>query len=130
MQGNFYYYHERSRTISGIALTMLSIGLAAGIFKPLVSGTVRVVMDKSNKTLGFGIFYAIVNVGASKGPVVMGQLRSISCHNAFLADVAAVGLMLLISIRRKQVSLKSGRNNFLKKINFFLQFQTIKFIFI
>ena len=48
-----------TRSFSGIALTMLSIALAAGIFKPLVSGTVRAVTDKTNKTLGFGIFYAM-----------------------------------------------------------------------
>ena len=52
-----------TRTFSGIALTMLSIGFAAGIFKPLISGTVRAVTDKTNKTLGFGIFYAMVNTG-------------------------------------------------------------------
>ena len=40
-----------TKSFSGIALTMLSIGLAAGIFKPLVSGTVRAVTDQSNKTL-------------------------------------------------------------------------------
>jgi POT family proton-dependent oligopeptide transporter len=45
-----------TRSFSGIVLTMLSIGLAAGIFKPLVSATIRAVTDKSNKTLGFGIF--------------------------------------------------------------------------
>ena len=63
-----------TKSFSGIALTMLSIGFAAGIFKPLVSGTVRVVTDQTNKTLGFGIFYAMVNVGASFGPIIMGKL--------------------------------------------------------
>ena len=52
-----------TKSFSGVALTMLSIGFAAGIFKPLISGTVRAVTDKTNKTLGFGIFYAMVNVG-------------------------------------------------------------------
>lgn len=87
-----------TESFSGIALTMLSIGLAAGIFKPLVSGTVRAVTDKSNKTLGFGIFYAMVNVGASLGPVVAGQLRAISWNYAFMAAAIAIGLMLLITI--------------------------------
>ncbi len=87
-----------TESFSGIALTMLSIGLAAGIFKPLVSGTVRAVTDRSNKTLGFGIFYAMVNVGASLGPVVAGQLRAISWNYAFMAAAIAIGLMLLITI--------------------------------
>ena len=87
-----------TKSFSGIALTMLSIGLAAGIFKPLVSGTVRVVTDKTNKTLGFGIFYAMVNIGASFGPIVAGNLRAISWNYAFLAAAIGIIVMLLITI--------------------------------
>jgi len=87
-----------TKTYSGVALTMLSIALAAGIFKPLVSGTVRAVTDKTNKTLGFGIFYAMVNVGASFGPLIAGRLRAISWNYAFLAAAISIGLMLLITI--------------------------------
>ncbi len=87
-----------TRSFSGIALTMLTIGLAAGIFKPLVSGTVRSVTDATNKTLGFGIFYAMVNLGATFGPIVAGKLRAISWNHAFLAAAVAIGLMLVITI--------------------------------
>ncbi len=54
-----------TKSFSGIALTMLTIGFAAGIFKPLISATVRATTDSSNKSLGFGIFYQMVNIGAS-----------------------------------------------------------------
>ncbi len=87
-----------TKSFSGIALTMLSIALAAGIFKPLISGTVRAVTDKTNKTLGFGIFYAMVNVGASFGPIVAGKLRAISWNYAFIAAAIGIGFMLLITI--------------------------------
>jgi dipeptide/tripeptide permease len=87
-----------TRTFSGIALTMLSIGLAAGIFKPLIAGTVRAVTDGTNKSLGFGIFYQMVNVGGSFGPMVMGNLRAISWNHAFVAGAVCITLMLLITI--------------------------------
>lgn len=87
-----------TRSFSGIALTMLSIGLAAGIFKPLISGTVRAVTDGTNKTLGFGIFYAMVNVGATFGPIVAGKLRAVSWNYAFLAAAVGITLMLLITL--------------------------------
>lgn len=87
-----------TKSFSGIALTMLTIGLAAGIFKPLISATVRAVTDKTNKTLGFGIFYAMVNVGASFGPLVAGKLRAISWNYAFLGAAISIGVMLLITI--------------------------------
>jgi MFS family permease len=87
-----------TKSFSGIALTMLTIGLAAGIFKPLISGTIRAVTDKTNKTLGFGIFYAMVNFGASVGPLVAGQLRAISWNYAFMAAAICTVIMLLITI--------------------------------
>ncbi|RPI22314.1 MAG: MFS transporter [Acidobacteria bacterium] len=87
-----------TRSFSGIALTMLSIGFAAGIFKPLISGTIRAVTDKTNKTVGFGVFYAMVNVGGSFGPIVAGKLRAISWDYAFLAAAIAIVVMLFVTI--------------------------------
>jgi len=87
-----------TRSYSGILLTMLTIGLSAGIFKPLVAGTVRAVTDKSNKTLGFGIFYAMVNVGGTIGPIIMGELRAISWDYAFIAAAISIVIMLLVTI--------------------------------
>jgi len=87
-----------TRTYSGIVLTMLTIGLSAGIFKPLIAGTVRAVTDRTNKTLGFGVFYAMVNVGGTIGPIVMGKLRAISWDYAFIAAAISIFVMLLITI--------------------------------
>ncbi|MCG6921909.1 MAG: MFS transporter [Acidobacteria bacterium] len=87
-----------NKTFSGIALTMLTIGFAAGIFKPLIAGTVRAVTDKSNKTLGFGIFYAMVNVGGSFGPIVAGKLRAISWDHAFYAAAGMIVVMLFVTL--------------------------------
>jgi len=87
-----------TKSFSGIALTMLAIGFAAGIFKPLISGTVRATTDKSNTSLGFGIFYAMVNIGGSFGPIVAGKLRAISWDYAFYAAAAAIGAMFVITV--------------------------------
>jgi proton-dependent oligopeptide transporter, POT family len=87
-----------TKSFTGIALTMLGIGFAAGIFKPLISATVRATTDSSNKTLGFGIFYAMVNVGGSFGPIVAGKLRVIDWSYSFYAAAIAIGLMFLITI--------------------------------
>jgi len=87
-----------TKSFSGIVLTMLSIGLAAGIFKPLISATVRATTDGTNKTLGFGIFYAMVNVGGSFGPLVAGKLRAISWDYAFYTAAASIVVMLLITV--------------------------------
>ena len=86
------------KSFSGIALTMLTIGFAAGIFKPLISATVRSVTDASNKTVGYGIFYMMVNLGASFGPLVMGKLRAMSWNYVFYTAAASIFIMLIITI--------------------------------
>lgn len=85
-------------SLTGISFTMLCIGFAAGIFKPLISGTVRVVTDGTNKTLGFGIFYAMVNIGGFVGPLIAGKLRAISWNYAFLAAALSIGVMVLVTL--------------------------------
>ena len=87
-----------TKSFSGIALTMLSMGFAAGIFKPLISATVRATTDRTNSTLGFGIFYAMVNVGGSLGPVIAGRLRAISWDYAFYAAAAGIVVMFFITL--------------------------------
>jgi len=86
------------KSFSGIALTMLTIGFAAGIFKPLISATVRSTTDSTNKTLGFGIFYMMVNIGATAGPLVMGKLRALSWDYVFYTAAIAIAIMFVITI--------------------------------
>ncbi|MCP4898124.1 MAG: peptide MFS transporter [bacterium] len=79
----------------GVLIVMSLIGIAAGVFKPLIAGTVRLTTDETNRTLGFGIFYQMVNVGAFFGPLLAGALRTITWNYAFLMSSAAVLLMLI-----------------------------------
>jgi dipeptide/tripeptide permease len=82
----------------GIAIVMLMIGLGAGTFKPLISGTVRVTSDVTNKTLGFGIFYLMVNVGGTFGPITASKLREISWGTVFGIAASCIGLMLVLTL--------------------------------
>ncbi len=81
-----------------VLLIMILIAVAAGFFKPLIAGTVRLTTDETNRTLGFGIFYLMVNVGAFFGPMTAGALRIKSWNYAFLASAISVILMIVITI--------------------------------
>jgi len=87
-----------TRSFTGIALTMLCIGFGAGIFKPLISGTVRIVTDGTNRTLGFGVFYWMVNIGAFFGPLILGHFRATSWQTAYIIAASAIGVMFLVTI--------------------------------
>jgi len=86
------------KDLVGIALILVLLSTAAALFKPLPAGTVRLTTDKTNKTIGFGIFYAMVNVGGTLGPIVLASLRVISWALAYSAAAAGVVLMFLVTL--------------------------------
>jgi len=88
-----------TREFAAVLAVMALIAVAAGLFKPLIAGTVRLTTDSTNRTLGFGIFYLMVNVGAFFGPMIAGALRTQSWNYAFLASaVAVVGMIIVTAI--------------------------------
>jgi len=86
------------KDLVGITFILVLMSTAAAMFKPLPAGTVRLTTDKTNKTLGFGIFYAMVNVGGTLGPIIMGALRVIRWEYAFMAAAGGVILMSILTL--------------------------------
>lgn len=62
----------------------LAVAIGAACFKPVVVGTIGRTTDDSNRGLGFGVFYTMVNVGGFLGPLVAGFVRAISWDMVFL----------------------------------------------
>ncbi len=51
------------------SLVIMAVG--AGAFKPMISGTIARSTNESNSTLGFGIFYWSINLGAFLFPLIL-----------------------------------------------------------
>lgn len=66
--------------------------LAAGtaVFKPGVQGTLAATLKSSNASVGWGIFYQLVNIGGFLGPVVAGALRLLEWKYVFIACAGIV----------------------------------------
>lgn len=79
-------------------MAFLYVGLGAGLFKPVISATIAKTTTEKNSSIGFGIFYMIVNIGAFVGPVVASKLREIDWQYAFMMSSVAilVNLFLLL----------------------------------
>jgi len=71
--------------------------LAAGtaIFKPGVQGTLAATLKKGNASVGWGIFYQLVNIGGFLGPVIAGILRQWDWSFVFLACAGIVCINFL-----------------------------------
>lgn len=51
--------------------SLVVMGIGAGAFKPMISGTIARVTNEYNSTLGFGIFYWSINLGAFLFPLIL-----------------------------------------------------------
>jgi len=72
------------------------VGLGAAIFKPIISATISKTTTKKTSSLGFGIFYMMVNFGALIGPVVASKLREENWNYVFFSSAAAIGINILL----------------------------------
>jgi len=71
--------------------------LAAGtaVFKPGVQGTLAATLKDSNASVGWAIFYQMVNVGGGVGPILAGVLRIMDWQYVFLSCAVIVSINFL-----------------------------------
>lgn len=84
--------------MSGYALVFLSLlvmATGAGLFKPIISGTIARTTDEKTSSFGFGIYYWMINLGAFLAPLVVSWLKGFSWQHVFTASAVYCGLMLL-----------------------------------
>ena len=92
-----YFLTGLSTTYVTVYGSLLLVALGAGFFKPMITGTIARVTDESNSSLGFGIFYWSINLGAFLFPLILVPwLKSIDwSYIFFMAAIATGGLILL-----------------------------------
>jgi dipeptide/tripeptide permease len=71
------------------------VAVGHGMFKPVVISTVAKSTNEENGSVGFGIFYMMVNVGGFIGPIVAGIVRGWSWNLVFYASA---GWIIVLSI--------------------------------
>ena len=94
-----YFFTGLSTTYATVFSSLLLVALGAGFFKPMISGTIAKVTDESNSTLGFGIFYWSINLGAFLFPLILiPWLKSISWSYIFFMAAIGTGWLILLNL--------------------------------
>jgi len=94
--GYFAAGHVSSYALVFLALLVMATG--AGLFKPVISGTIARTTDETNSAFGFGIYYWMINLGAFLAPLVVSVLKGFSWRYVFVASALYTGLMLLPTV--------------------------------
>ncbi len=71
-----YYLLGQPEGFWGFFFVFLLVAIGAATFKPVVVGTVSRVTTDKTKSMAFGIFYMMVNIGGAYGPIVAGIVRN------------------------------------------------------
>ena len=77
----------------GFFAVYLLVAVGHGMFKPVVISTVAKTTNEKTGTLGFGIFYMMVNIGGFIGPIIAGVVRGWDWRYVFLASAGWIVLM-------------------------------------
>jgi len=93
-----YLLTSQVTSYSIVFLMLCIMALGAGTFKPIISGTIARTTDSSNSSLGFGIYYWSINLGAFLFPMfLVPYLKSVdpSWHWVIIASAIGTGIMLI-----------------------------------
>ena len=66
-----YFLTSQATEYTLVFASLVIMGIGAGSFKPMISGTIARETNESNSTLGFGIFYWSINLGAFLFPLIL-----------------------------------------------------------
>jgi dipeptide/tripeptide permease len=93
-----YYLLGQLKTFPTFFLAFMLVALGAGMFKPVIIGTITKTTNDKTSSLGFGIFYMMVNIGGFVGPIVAGIVRGWSWEYVFYASAIWIFINLIIVI--------------------------------
>lgn len=94
-----YFCTSMASSYGLVFLSLILMAVGAGFFKPVISGTIARVTDERNSSLGFGIYYWSINLGAFLFPLILVPfLKGISWSYIFIMAAVGTGSMLLLNI--------------------------------
>jgi proton-dependent oligopeptide transporter, POT family len=91
------------RSYWGFFLGCMMLALGTAIFKPGIQGTLAQSTSKKNSSVGWGLFYWLVNVGAAIGPPLAGILHGKGWPWVFYgcAAIASINFLMLFTYKEE-----------------------------
>ncbi|MBT3181246.1 MAG: MFS transporter [Deltaproteobacteria bacterium] len=91
-----YYLLGQMKSFPAFFGAFFLVGIGAAIFKPLIVGTIGKTTTKKTGSLGFGIFYMMVNIGGFAGPFIAAAIRNTGWNYVFIASSIWIALNIPI----------------------------------
>lgn len=85
-----YYFMGQFNSYGLVFASFLIVAVGAALFKPIIVATVSKSTTEKNDTIGFAIFYMIVNIGGFLGPFVASKLRDLNWSYVFTMSAIVI----------------------------------------
>ncbi len=86
----------------GFMLGAILLAFGTGIFKPGIQGTLAKATKRETRTMAWGIFYQVVNIGGFLGPLTAAHFRQMAWENVFYACAAIIALNFVFLLMYKE----------------------------
>jgi dipeptide/tripeptide permease len=93
-----YFVSGNASTYGTVFSALLLMATGAGLFKPIIAGTIARSTNEANSGFGFGIYYWMINMGAFVAPLVVSYLKGFSWRYVFVASALYCAAMLLPTV--------------------------------
>ncbi|MBN2614663.1 MAG: MFS transporter [Bacteroidales bacterium] len=120
-------------SFTGVFIMYLYLALGAALFKPIVSATVAKTTNDRTASIGFGIFYMMVNLGAFFGPMLTLLYSNSSYSMVFHISAGMIALNFLILFFYKEPDRVPSKESLSQSIlgvfkNIGLVFKDLRFV--
>ncbi len=95
----FSGWYQGSSLFPILSVILIFTAVGGSFIKPSVLGTVALTTTTESKSLGYAIYYWLVNIGAAIGPLLAYLVRdSFGIEFVYLVSALSCGLMFIVSI--------------------------------
>lgn len=94
----FPYFHS----FTGVFAVYIYLAFGAALFKPVISATIAKTTNADNSSVGFGIFYMMVNIGAFFGPMFALFFKNQSYDVVFQLSAGMIALNFILLLFYKE----------------------------
>lgn len=81
-----------------VFMIYLFLAIGAALFKPIISATIAKTTDEETSSIGFGMFYMMVNIGAFIGPFVTSFFKKFSWDYVFYSSAVVIAFNFILLI--------------------------------
>lgn len=110
MVGNFESYQA-------IFLAYIFLAFAGALFKPIIAAMVAKTTNAESSSIGFGIFYMMINIGGFFGPFISGLIYKTSWDLVFYMSIVTISInFILVLFFFKEPGREKSTESFLSNI--------------